>query len=39
MMLLECRSRFTILDQAPGIDTLRPALVRRNFAADPEWLP
>lgn len=28
-----------ILDQADGTDTLRPGLVRRNFAATPEWLP
>jgi len=28
-----------ILDQAEGTETLRPGLVRRNFAADPEWLP
>jgi predicted AAA+ superfamily ATPase len=28
-----------ILDQAGGTDQLRPGLVRRGFAADPEWLP
>jgi hypothetical protein len=28
-----------ILDQADGADALRPALARRSFAADPEWLP
>jgi len=28
-----------ILDQAEGMDTLRPGLVRRSFPATPEWLP
>jgi hypothetical protein len=28
-----------ILDQADGTDTLRPGLIRRNFAGTPEWLP
>jgi len=28
-----------ILDQADGNDTLRPGLIRRNFAGTPEWLP
>lgn len=28
-----------ILDQADGLDALRPGLKRRGFAADPEWLP
>jgi len=28
-----------ILDQAEGTDALRPALARRSFTADPEWLP
>ena len=28
-----------ILDQADGIDALRPGLARRSFAAHPEWLP
>lgn len=28
-----------ILDQAEGFDALRQKLVRRSFAADPEWLP
>jgi predicted RecB family endonuclease len=28
-----------ILDQAPGTDPLSPRLARRNFAAEPAWLP
>lgn len=28
-----------ILDQAEGLDTLRPGLTRRSFAATPDWLP
>lgn len=28
-----------ILDQAEGMDALRPGLARRSFAADPDWLP
>lgn len=28
-----------ILDQADGMDTLRPGLSRRSFAAEPDWLP
>lgn len=28
-----------ILDQADGLDALRPGLKRKGFASDPEWLP
>jgi predicted AAA+ superfamily ATPase len=28
-----------IVDQASGIDQLRPGLARRSFAEDPDWLP
>ncbi len=28
-----------IVDQASGVDTLRPGLSRRGFAATPDWLP
>jgi predicted AAA+ superfamily ATPase len=28
-----------ILDQAPGIDPVRPGITRRNFSESPDWLP